>query len=474
MNEHADQKRLDQIERLLNEGKPTGISIIDDLARTVPEARPAFQKALEDRLIAHLHPAREESVPMFHVNGYTRLQPRQSARASLTLLVALITVAVVITLLFFSRKPAPQLITLAQLTPTPTPKHFVIPADLKPVVITSQDMPRGTRISGDIVFQLQIVYWPIDLVPPGVYSQMSDLAGLTITEDIAQWQPILAENVAAADSMPVATLPPDRVAVSLPLTTNVGITYGIQEGDTVDIIATMLSIDVPDDSFTQLVTPPPAQTGVPLAEQLPDGAGLIQQRVIQGALVVSISEFSDGVAGPGVTLAVSPHDATTLTWLIEAQLPLQLQRVQSPLFAPDDPGSCGMVESQATDKWVHPLPDGEFKRGFSDQHTGVDFVAPVGTAIRAAGDGAVIFAGWSNWGYGNTIVLAHGTVWTMYAHLGTIRVKCGEQVEAGETIGTLGNTGNTSGPHLHFEMRRENVPLHPIDVMPVLISTDTP
>lgn len=407
MNEYTDHKLLDEIEGLLDEGEPTGISIMDDLARTVPEAHRTFQKALEDRLIAHLHPAREESVPMFHVNGYTRLQPRQSARASLTLLVALITVAVVITLLFFSRKPAPQLIALAQLTPTPTPGHFLIPAALKPVVITNQDMPRGTRISGDVVFQLQIVYWPIDLVPPGVYSQMSDLAGLTITSDIAQWQPILAENVAAADSMPVATLPPDRVAVSLPLTTIVGITYEIQEGDTVDIIATMLFVDAPNDSFTQLITPPPAQTGVPLAAQLPDGARLIQQRVIQGALVVSISEFCDGVAGPAVTLAVSPQDATILTWLIEAQLPLQLQRAQSPLFAPDDPGSCGMVESQATDKWVHPLPDGEFTRGFSDQHSGVDFLAPPGTDVHAAGDRAVIFAGWNSWGYGNTVVLAH-------------------------------------------------------------------
>lgn len=477
MNERSDQQLLNQIGRLLDEGKPTGDALLDSLARTVPQARPTFQKQLEDRLTARVQPAREAEEVMIGLNGYTHT--KQQSRVPVTLLVAMIVVMLVGSILIFSRRP--QLTLLAQLTQTPTlsptPVPALIPADLRPVVIAIQNLPRGTGLGGDMAFQLATVYWPSDLVPSGTYSQIADLAGLTVMEAIAQWQPILSEKVASADAMPVATLPPDRIAVSIPVTTNVGITYGIQEGDLVDIIATILYVNLQDNSgnegFGQLITPPPAQTGVPLALQLPDGARLIQQRVIQEALVVNIGEFPDEGEFPLLTLAVSPQDATTLTWLIEAHLPLQLQRVQSPLFAPDDPGSCGSVESQAVSEWVHPLPGSEFTRGFSDVHTGVDFVAPIGTAIHAAADGAVIFAGWNSWGYGNTVVLAHGTRLTVYAHLETIRVHCGEQVKAGATIGTLGSTGNASGPHLHFELRDNNIPQDPATILPDLVITSS-
>jgi murein DD-endopeptidase MepM/ murein hydrolase activator NlpD len=85
-------------------------------------------------------------------------------------------------------------------------------------------------------------------------------------------------------------------------------------------------------------------------------------------------------------------------------------------------------------------------------HTGLDFAAPTGTPIVAAKDGTVVEAGWAG-AYGKTVVVQHadGTK-TLYAHLHTIEVGVGQTVALGQQIGTLGSTGNSTGPHLHFEV----------------------
>ena len=74
------------------------------------------------------------------------------------------------------------------------------------------------------------------------------------------------------------------------------------------------------------------------------------------------------------------------------------------------------------------------------------------------------YAGWSNYGYGNVVVIAHGPAFTIYGHLDSYSVRCGQTVSAGTTIGGVGNTGNSSGPHLHFEVRDANFnPRNPQD-----------
>jgi murein DD-endopeptidase MepM/ murein hydrolase activator NlpD len=87
--------------------------------------------------------------------------------------------------------------------------------------------------------------------------------------------------------------------------------------------------------------------------------------------------------------------------------------------------------------------------------------APIGTTVFAADGGTVIFAGWSNWGYGNSIVVAHGRLITLYGHLSRIGVTCGQGVSQGTPIGAVGSTGNSSGPHLHFEVRVGETPDNP-------------
>lgn len=91
---------------------------------------------------------------------------------------------------------------------------------------------------------------------------------------------------------------------------------------------------------------------------------------------------------------------------------------------------------------------------FSAYHPGIDIGATVGDAIFAADAGVVVYAGWNNWGYGNLVIIDHGNGWqTLYAHLSQWNVGCGQSMAQGGVIGLAGSTGNSSGPHLHFEMR---------------------
>jgi murein DD-endopeptidase MepM/ murein hydrolase activator NlpD len=96
-------------------------------------------------------------------------------------------------------------------------------------------------------------------------------------------------------------------------------------------------------------------------------------------------------------------------------------------------------------------------------HTGLDFPAGYGRNVRAARTGIVTSAGYDAGGYGNVVHVAHGLgVTTFYAHLSRITVRRGERVAGGERIGTVGSTGFSSGPHLHFELRLRGAMLDPL------------
>ncbi|WP_323717076.1 M23 family metallopeptidase [Paracoccus aminovorans] len=94
-----------------------------------------------------------------------------------------------------------------------------------------------------------------------------------------------------------------------------------------------------------------------------------------------------------------------------------------------------------------------FGRRWGRSHEGIDMAAPVGTAIYATGEGTVIWAGWQR-GYGNLVKIQHelGTE-TRYGHMSKIRVKVGQKVSRGSRIGDMGNTGRSTGSHLHYEVR---------------------
>lgn len=105
--------------------------------------------------------------------------------------------------------------------------------------------------------------------------------------------------------------------------------------------------------------------------------------------------------------------------------------------------------------------------GRPDAHKGIDFVSRTNDRIVAAGDGIVKFAG-RDGGYGNLVVLEHAYgVETAYAHMARIDVKVGDVVRAGELLGLVGNTGLSTGPHLHFEVRFQGRHLDPREVFKV-------
>jgi murein DD-endopeptidase MepM/ murein hydrolase activator NlpD len=92
-------------------------------------------------------------------------------------------------------------------------------------------------------------------------------------------------------------------------------------------------------------------------------------------------------------------------------------------------------------------------RWSSGHHTGLDFAAPRGTRIDAVADGKVTFAGWAG-AYGKAVIIKHTDgKRSLYAHMTKIKTKKGKRVQAGKKIGTVGSTGNSTGPHLHFEVR---------------------
>lgn len=90
-------------------------------------------------------------------------------------------------------------------------------------------------------------------------------------------------------------------------------------------------------------------------------------------------------------------------------------------------------------------------------HFGIDIAGETGDPIYATDSGVVVYAGWNDWGYGEMIVIDHGFGWqSLYAHLSVVNVGCGQEVYAGDVIGLMGNTGNSSGSHLHFELRSDD------------------
>ncbi len=95
-------------------------------------------------------------------------------------------------------------------------------------------------------------------------------------------------------------------------------------------------------------------------------------------------------------------------------------------------------------------------------HKGLDLAAPVGMQVVAAMPGKVISAGYQR-GYGNSVLVEHaGGLQTRYGHLGTINVKAGDVVSSQSALGTIGNTGRSTGPHLHFEVIRMGEPVDPV------------
>jgi len=195
----------------------------------------------------------------------------------------------------------------------------------------------------------------------------------------------------------------------------------------------------------------------------------------------------DGLNGVATFFSVSPEDiinfpGNTLdpatigdwsnpnikagTWLVIPGGKRALVSWSAPIIPRDDPsvavvlgaGACDSVVSGINGSGVFIWPaNNHFLSGYDyvpeANHPGIDIDGEEGDPVYASDSGVIVYAGWNDWGYGNVIVVNHGNGWqTLYAHLNDYYVNCGQSVWQGNVIGTIGNTGNSTGSHLHFEM----------------------
>ncbi|HZK41470.1 MAG TPA: peptidoglycan DD-metalloendopeptidase family protein [Clostridia bacterium] len=181
--------------------------------------------------------------------------------------------------------------------------------------------------------------------------------------------------------------------------------------------------------------------------------------------------------------AIRDQEHQTAAELKQVSSSLEISRQKEAQLARDAQQSSGTPSTprpSANSSWVGtgpfiwPLPDASYvtsvfgwRAKYGRYHYGTDVAAPTGTRIVAMADGVVTYAGWPgtayHWAYGIMIVIDHGNgLQTRYGHLSRVNCHIGQRVKAGDVVGFTGNTGRSSGPHLHFETRVNGVPKDPL------------
>lgn len=260
------------------------------------------------------------------------------------------------------------------------------------------------------------------------------------------------------------------------------ITYTIQKGDTIFGIAEMFGLK-PETIFwgnyyTLLDDPHNINPGVTLNIMPMDGTyhrwsegeglnGVAHGYDVTPDVIVNwpgnhldpatLGDYSHPNIEPGTMLFVPGGERDYVTWSAP-----RISRDNPGVAKILGPGSCGTIVDGAvgTGTFIWPA-NNHWLSGYdyspSTNHFGIDIAGGLGDAIYAADNGVVVYAGWNDWGYGNVIVIDHDGGWqTLYAHLSVLNVGCGQSAYQGDVIGYFGSTGNSSGPHLHFEMLNES------------------
>jgi hypothetical protein len=168
----------------------------------------------------------------------------------------------------------------------------------------------------------------------------------------------------------------------------------------------------------------------------------------------TIGDYRNPNIEPGTLLIIPNGSRSFVTW----SAPLNLTRKNPAVAKSYGPGYCGTITDGAIGigSFVWPA-DLHQVTGFdyspATNHLGVDIGGGMGVPIYAADNGVAVYSGWNDHGYGYMVVLDHGNGWqTLYAHLSAIYVGCGQSIYQGASLGAMGSTGNSTGPHLHFEM----------------------
>lgn len=248
----------------------------------------------------------------------------------------------------------------------------------------------------------------IHVVQPG-----ETLAKIAITHEVTVDGLIAANNLTALETIyPGQMLNiPEAGAAARPLPAQAAVTHTVGTGETLSEIALRYGVTVHSLSVSNSIDNP-ARVAVGTVLSIP-------------AAQITASSVLYGSAGEGVCTDVS-------------------------------------LERTGTGYFARPVRSYVVTQLFRTGHSGIDLAADLGTPIYAADGGTVVYSGWNTTGYGNLVILDHGNGWrTYYAHLNVIYVGCGEWVPRGSVLGEMGSTGNSTGPHLHFEMLRFGTAVNP-------------
>jgi LysM repeat protein len=181
-----------------------------------------------------------------------------------------------------------------------------------------------------------------------------------------------------------------------------------------------------------------------------------------------LGDWSNPDIEPGTFLVVPGGSRQYVTWSAP-----RITRANPGVAKFIGPGACGTIMDGAvgTGAFIWPS-NAHFISGYdyspSTNHFGIDIDGDLGEPMWATDSGVVVYAGWNNFGYGNMVVIDHGNGWqTAYAHMQVYSVICGQSVFQGTPIGTIGSTGKSSGPHIHYEMLHDNYgKVNPWDFLP--------
>ena len=187
-----------------------------------------------------------------------------------------------------------------------------------------------------------------------------------------------------------------------------------------------------------------------------------------GLDAATIGDFANPNIPPGTMLIVPNGRREFVSW----SAPLGVTRENPASARVLGAGACGPIAGGAVGYGVFVWPSNkQYLSGFdyspSTNHWGIDIAGNEGEGVYATDAGVVVYAGWNDYGYGNMIMIDHGSGFqSLYAHMSNFNVGCGQSVGQGDVIGAIGSTGRSSGAHLHFEIRATSSYVNPWDVLP--------
>ncbi|KOT31130.1 peptidase [Streptomyces caelestis] len=199
-------------------------------------------------------------------------------------------------------------------------------------------------------------------------------------------------------------------------------------------------------------------------------------RIRTRAAVLAAGLGASAVMGAGVAAAADTTAATGVADAVQAQAAAQAKAAKAQAAQAEKAAQAKAAKAAQAKKaaqaaakkqasWIDPVKSYKLSASFAQnggmwahKHSGQDYAVPTGTEVMAAHGGTVVKAGPNGAGdgpaYGNAVVIKHGNgTYSQYAHLSQVNVKAGQVVKTGQKIALSGNTGNSSGPHLHFEIR---------------------